>query len=69
MHRLAWMPSAACTSVIRDLIPYELGGIVDRVHAHEGNPLRTCPNSRSQPNDPSTGPGLRHYSTQGGQQF
>ena len=60
------------TSVIRDLIPYELGGTVDLVHAPEGVrcrleiPAHWLSNPTS---DLSMDPGLRHYSMQGGQQF
>ena len=74
MEVLEGFKSAYGTSVIRDLIPYELGGNVDLVHAPEEVRCRLdIPahwlSSRNQPNDPSTDPGLRHYSTQGGQQF
>jgi hypothetical protein len=63
------------TSVIRDLIPYELGGTVDLVHAPEGVRCRLeIPahwlSSRDQRSDLSTDdPGLRHGFMQGGQQF
>ena len=56
------------TSVIRDLIPYELGGTVDLVHAPEGVRCRLeIPahwlSSGNAPSDLSMDPGLRHYST------
>jgi len=55
------------TSVIRDLIPYELGGAVDLVHAPEGVRCRLeIPahwlSSGNAPGDLSMDPGLRHYS-------
>ena len=57
------------TSVIRDLIPYELGGSVDLVLTPEGVRCKLeIPDrwlsSRGQPNQSSMGPGLRHYSTE-----
>ena len=62
------------TSVIRDLIPYELGGTVDLVHAPEGVCCRLeipahwlC--SSSPPSDVSTDPGLRRNPIQSGQQY
>ena len=59
------------TSVIRDLIPYELGGAVDLVHAPEGVRCRLeIPahwlSSGKAPGDLSMDPGLRHHSTQRG---
>ena len=56
------------TSVIRDLIPYELGGTVDLVHAPEGVGCRLeIPahwlSSGNAPSDLSMDPGLRHYPT------
>ena len=56
------------TSVIRDLIPYELDGTVELVHAPEGVRCRLeIPahwlNSGNAPSDLSIEPGLRHYAT------
>lgn len=61
------------TSVIRDLIPYELGGTVDLVHAPEGVCCKLeIPahwlSSGNQPSDLSTDPSLRHHLMQSGQQ-
>jgi PAS domain S-box-containing protein len=60
------------TSVIRDLVPYELGGTVDLVHAPEGVRCRLEIPAHwlsNPPSDLSMDPRLRHYSVQGGQQF
>jgi len=62
------------TSVIRDLIPYELGGTVDLVLAPEGISCKLeipghWVSSDDQPNQPSMAPGLRHYSMEGNQQL
>jgi two-component sensor histidine kinase len=59
------------TSVIRDLIPYELGGAVDLAHAPEGVRCRLeIPahwlSGDNAPSDLSMDPGLRHHSTQRG---
>jgi PAS domain S-box-containing protein len=59
------------TSVIRDLIPYELGGTVDLVHAPEGVRCRLeIPahwlSGGNAPSDLSMDPSLRHHSTQRG---
>ena len=60
------------TSVIRDQIPYELGGTVDLVHAPDGICCRLeIPahwlSSRDQTSRFSMDPDLRHGTTQGGQ--
>ena len=57
------------TSVIRDLIPYELGGTVDLVLTPEGVRCKLeIPDrwlsSQCQPNQSSMGPGFRHDSTE-----
>jgi PAS domain S-box-containing protein len=62
------------TSVIRDLIPYELDGTVDLVHAPDGVRCRLeMPahwlNGSNPPSILSTNRGLRDYSMEGGQQF
>jgi len=62
------------TSVIRDLIPYELGGTVDLVHALEGVRCKLeIPahwlSGGHPPINLSTDPGLRHHSMEGSQQF
>lgn len=56
------------TSVIRDLIPYELGGTVDLAHAPRGVRCRLeIPahwlSGGNAPSDLSMDPSLRHYST------
>jgi two-component sensor histidine kinase len=56
------------TSVIRDLVPYELGGTVDLVHAPEGVRCRLeIPahwlSGGNAPSDLSMEPGLRHHPT------
>jgi PAS domain S-box-containing protein len=60
------------TSVIRDLIPYELGGTVDLAHAPGGVCCRLQIPGRwlsgsNPPSDFSMEPGLRHRPTQGNQ--
>ena len=61
------------TSVIRDLIPFELGGTVDLVHAPQGVRCRLEIPAHwfSGSNAPSylSNSGLVHNSMQGGQQF
>ena len=59
------------TDVIRDLIPYELGGTVDLVHAPEGVRCELeIPghwlSSRDPPSHPPMEPDLRHSSAEGG---
>ena len=60
------------TSVIRDLIPYELGGAVDLVHAPEGVRCKLeIPahwlSSGNQPSDLSADPSLHRHPMQSGQ--
>ena len=62
------------TSVIRDLIPYELGGTVDLAHTREGVRCKLeIPThwliGSDQPSEPSMAPSLRRHPMQRGQQF
>jgi hypothetical protein len=62
------------TSVIRDLIPYELGGTVDLAHTRDGVRCKLeIPThwliGGDQPSEPSMAPSLRRHPMQRGQQF